>query len=223
MSTTLSDSAAVQGGSLSPLMRLPAELRLKIYNCYFEDAENTHASSVSQFKGFLPLLQSTRLVRSEAAPLFYKEYITCPNLRNRLVFPSTSSEETGLIQRIAALSSLISIYNPSSEFTIAFESCSDLERLSRAFLEIFIDLMALNARVDRRIIKNYKGMWFGSAPSSQWQHYAFQGKIGSFTFQYRVGGEDDYGFFMDGPSSESFEVSGPLANLDWSRASCAEL
>lgn len=203
---------------------LPAELRLKIYKSYFEDIDSTRDVSLSNLRTFVPLLQSNSLIRSEAAPMFYKEYIARQNLRNRLVFSFSHIDEVALLRGIGALCSLISLYSANLQLTIVLEKDSGLETLSRPFLETFLDLMAQNARVNKRILGEYKNMWFGSAPGTRWQHFGFEGNIGGFTFRYISGSEDDdYGFYLDGPVAETFEVGGPLAQLDWSKVSGADL
>lgn len=221
VSSAHSDSAVTQGGTPAPLIALPAELRLKIYRCYFEDIENTEEASLSTLQVFLPILQSNSLVRSEAAPMFYKAYIARQNLRNRLVFSSFPCDDAVLIRRIGALCSLLSIYNSDLEFTIALENSSG-EPLSRPLVETFLDLMALRVRVSKRILSEYKKMWFGSSPGSRWQHFGFDGMIGGFTFKYSLGSEDD-GLWAEESAAETFEVTGQLAKLNWSKADLESL
>ncbi|KAM0716646.1 hypothetical protein Q7P37_008091 [Cladosporium fusiforme] len=224
-SSPRNDSAQAQDGVLSlksPMMRLPVELRLKIYRCYFEDSSNTREVPLSDLRIFLPLLQTNRLVRSEAAPMFYREYIANQELRNRLVLSTSLSGEDRIIKRIASFCSLISIYNPNAEFTTVFDSDSghpDSVPLSRPFLETFLDLMALKARVDSRTLGIYKNMWLGSAPGSSWERFSFQGNIGNFTFEYNVGEVDDDGCLDQTGGAETFRIHGPLAKLDWRKVS----
>jgi hypothetical protein len=67
-----------------PLMRLPGELRNQIYREYFNTASSTQdtwtrSDHLDALQPCLPILHANSQLRSEAASIFYQEYVSEPN------------------------------------------------------------------------------------------------------------------------------------------------
>lgn len=103
----------------SPFLRIPGELRNRIYRLYFEDFEEQMDrrfpySKTKMSPNYLALLHTNRMIRSEAGSVFYKEIapfhsITCP---------TDQPIEAVMFTRIRDVCSLISIRDAQIRLSI---------------------------------------------------------------------------------------------------------
>lgn len=149
-----------------PFMKLPAELRQQVYDCYFEDIgvmdktkqrfwfdrifDDKHqplasiprrAFPLDVLRPYLSLLHSNAKVRSEAAPIFYKDYIGSPEIP--LVVRCDFCSEWGLrpLSRMERFSSSVATYNTDATLTIWFDMSQTPETLSIPSMEAVLNYM----------------------------------------------------------------------------------
>lgn len=94
----------------SPFLKLPGELRNRIYRFYFEDFEEQMSrrfpySESNMSPNFLAIMHTNRMVRSEAASVFYKEIVPF----HSFTCPTDQPIEAVMLTRIRDVCSLISI------------------------------------------------------------------------------------------------------------------
>jgi hypothetical protein len=103
----------------SPFRKLPGELRNRIYRLYFEDFEEqmSRRFPYSQSKmspNFFAYMHTNRMVRSEAASVFYKEVAPF----HSFTCPTDQPIEAVMLTRIRDVCSLISIRDAHARISI---------------------------------------------------------------------------------------------------------
>lgn len=149
-----------------PFMKLPAELRQQVYDCYLEDIgvmdktkqrfwfdrilDDKHqplasiprrAFPLDVLRPYLSLLHSSTKIRSEAAPIFYKDHIGSPEIP--LVIRCDFCSEWGLrpLSRMEKFSSSVATYNTDATLTIWFDMSQTHEALSIPSMEAVLNYM----------------------------------------------------------------------------------
>jgi hypothetical protein len=103
----------------SPFLKLPGELRNRIYRLYFEDFEEQMSrrfpySKSKMSSNYLALMHTNRMVRSEAASVFYKEVAPF----HSFTCPTDQPIEAVTLTRIRDVCSLISIRDAHMSISI---------------------------------------------------------------------------------------------------------
>lgn len=116
-STQANDAAAaVENPPQSRLLQLPAELRIHIYRCYFDELAGLKTGQTTKWPkdGYrlLPLLRLNSQTRKEACPVFYQEYVGHAGSArpHRWVLQSANAATT--VKREAAVRELLAEHSP---------------------------------------------------------------------------------------------------------------
>lgn len=135
------DSSATDSDALFPFMKLPAELRQNVYDCYFEGLKDINDGEhfkhpdeglgclvkssmsllhktfrISTLRPYFNLLHANSNIRSEAASIFYKEHVL--NAELRLIICCPMKNHT--LGRLRAFCTSIAAYNTNAKFTVFF-------------------------------------------------------------------------------------------------------
>ncbi|GAB7335418.1 hypothetical protein MBLNU13_g07789t1 [Cladosporium sp. NU13] len=102
----------------SPFLKLPRELRNRIYHHYFEDFEEQmsrrfHYNKSEMSPNFLALMHTNRMLRSEASSIFYREFVPFEQI------PFAYQRETldVVVDHIHALFTLLAIRDRNPRIT----------------------------------------------------------------------------------------------------------
>jgi hypothetical protein len=103
----------------SPFLKLPGEIRNRIYRFYFEDFDEQMSCRFAYNKSkmspnFLALLHTNRMVRSEAGSIFYKEVAPF----HSFTCPTDQPIEAVMLTRIRDVCSLVSIRDTHMHISI---------------------------------------------------------------------------------------------------------
>jgi hypothetical protein len=103
----------------SPFLRLPGELRNRIYRLYFEDFEEQMSrrfpySKSKMSPNYLALMHTNRMIRSEAGSVFYKEVAPF----HSFTCPTDQPIEAVILTRVRDVCSLISIRDAHMRISI---------------------------------------------------------------------------------------------------------
>lgn len=152
-----------------PFMRLQLELRQQIYDCYFEDipvmiptkrrywfdkilgseqGESASTSiprkafSISVLRPYLNLLRSSSQVRSEAAPVLYKQHISSNDLAIHF-----TPRPYALI-RLMSFCRSVAVYNADASFTLVFDQGTDNSAPFAASAETLFDHLIQQTQIE---------------------------------------------------------------------------
>lgn len=216
-------------------MDLPPELRNNIYNHYFEDIKVVDrtkqrrlfprvlneeqistsiprtAFSISALRPYLSLLHSSTIVRSEAAPIFYKSHIGSPDLA--LVVRCdlrTTNTCRKVPSRAQGFCSSVAIYNINAKLLIWSDTHSSLEFLCIRMLQAILNQMlaAGGSAFRRQVSFNWCAMDRTAYPGAMDKMLHILPEMAEFEVGHALKSHSDQ------KTLTSLFVQGPLAKLD---------
>lgn len=240
---SLSSSVASNGSFR--LMDLPPELRNNIYQYYFSGIKRRYESSksLSKLKKYFGVLHSTRQVRRETIGLFYKEYM-CKKAGPQLAYYRLEHNDGAkMIKRLKALTKSLVENDVSIKITLKFDKDSKHLSLTMNFVDVLWKRLSSGPRTSKqRPMDDYDDFMLNLSDQPHRSSSGFYQTINNYRYKWggtqkRVGRQSgrtesvevDYAYtwldrrrWLDSGKrrqlyySESFSLTGPLAELDWS-------
>jgi hypothetical protein len=208
---TMNTTETTSTNTTSPFLILPGELRKRIYRLYFEDFEEQMSRRFTYRKSkmspnFLALMHTDREVRSEAGPIFYKEFASFHSFS----CPIDQPIEAVVLSQIRDVCSLISIRDEQMRISIR---CTPSRKDHRSSVHDKDDAWG-----SREIVAFTRSLWVHLARSTHRQNSSSSCAAEStvevhagedFLVRYRLqNAREDKNFL---------HVEGPLAEVDWSK------
>jgi hypothetical protein len=209
-----------------PWARLSGELRNQIYRAYFDIFQEEKKNEVNfvapgpifmslqqMAPMFLNLLQADRKIRSEAAPIFYEEYLPFDCFNPSIWLGSSST----LLWRIQALSSLVALRDVHMRVSILYLTDTGDSEDFRVGIWIARYISRVKGQpilTDQSYTCACGEECGGWAFDRTWcwycnDHCTYERRIGdNFLVRY----QGDYST----SSGKALFIEGPLAELDWS-------
>lgn len=201
-----------------PLMKLPGEMRNMIYRHYFDsfDMENM-PGDLHKLQTCLNILHSSRAVRSEAATIFYKEYLAKSYKKAQqpgcgFYWEIRSAYGPELLRLLKAFSSSLNTYGVDLKFGLMFSNILSHEPLSFEFhaavwqkVEHPTQPLSVTPKNNRHFLEDAFENYPGSARLSVGQNTNDR----EYHMVYNAECQ------RPGLVEESLLLSGPLARVDW--------
>lgn len=146
----------------SLFMKIPGELRNRIYRDYFDDFQQERMD-VIDFRRlaptFLNLLRTDHTIRTEAGSIFYKEYLPVDR-HNIPWYLARPSEPT--IQRIKAISSLVSLRDTHMRVSLRHVSVLPLKQVVKLGIELANFISGVKKEP---VLTDWQLVWDGPCPN----------------------------------------------------------
>lgn len=209
----------------SPFLKIPGELRNRIYRLYFEDFEEQMDrrfpySKTKMTPNYLALLHTNRMIRSEAGSVFYKEVAPF----HTFTCPTDQPIEAVMLTRIRDVCSLISIRDTQTPISIrctpswkddGFALNSGEDRWRSREIGAFASsalLQVCYTKQPRKPTRDFMWKFFGAHAywSSRTADHTNVGRSKTgFLVKYRNDGERQGENFV--------QIEGPVAEVKWDR------
>ena len=161
-SAAMSEESTPTSASSNPSLfaKLPGELRNRIYRAYFEESKSQREHTIDIKKAvptFLNLLHTDRMIRSEAASIFFKEFLSI----DRFFAAAPANMESALKSRIQSICALAAIHGTNLPLSITVQEslAGDAYYLPNMRSDFLGELM--------RFITNETNEWFARSTGSK--------------------------------------------------------